>query len=520
MRCWLRSLARIGLLVWLAAGGLAAGAAEPWKGQDWLLSLDSHPWPEASIAALLGEIEGQPAATPAADAAKLHLAVLYWQLGRYDEAAKLMLPLSLGLSADADLNAAAGVLWPLLWSDIDRDKGELTSGVNQLAIAGIKLKQAMPPRLWAALARLLKARQFAWALFEVPMAASMDAVWQAGDKPVQYQRADLLTLLLVLRPDSVELRKGKSDIAPEKLEALPALRPWKDAALSRAAVLSDELRDLDQTVFDNPELAAAARETREASMLAARGQPGEAMSRHRTAAATLQRLGQNDLRSEALAGIVDDGLRLGTRAALIAAYAGGADLLALHEQRMARMGTAGSHYQLRHFGDYAAVRQLLLQLLDDRTGSSAEEAALFGKQLVLLADRLQLRPARRQMALFRTLGRDAAARQRLGIVVGRAKLALTRAATTLGAAQHQGIARDNLRSGEENRIVEMLRLAKPGETVRLEAGVVSSSQPMTAETGPYVELQAVRDSIRQILDAGVRAKVATVGAAELPAGAG
>ena len=514
MRPLLRLVACAALAISLAGVGTSIATAQPGTAQ-WLQSLEEHPWPETSIAALLESIQAQPPRTPAGNVPTLRLATLYWQLGRYDEATSLLPPLWVGASND-EAGAAAAVLWLLIWADIERGKGEWLSSVNQLALANEKLKSPMSAGQWAALARLVKERQFALALSLAPMAAQMDLEFPTDDRRVQYPRDALLMLLLTLRPDSLALDKsGRSSIAPERLEALPQLRPWRSALLHRAEMLSDELRELDQTVLANTQLAAAALQTREATLQTARGRPGVAMPRHRAAAATFLRLGRNDLRAQALAGLVADALALGTREALASAHEGGEELISLHEQRMARMGTAGSRYQVRHGEDYRSMRQLLQKLIDD-PNAPAEETALFSQQFVLLADQLQLRPARRQMAMLRTLGRDNDGRNQLGVQINHAKSALAQNAAALRDAQQQGMAREDMRSGNVEQVLDILSRATKGKTIQLEAGSVSAGQPMTAEAGPYVELQSARKVILRLMDAGVRTSLAGAAAAELP----
>lgn len=514
MKPWLLLLVSAALSILLTSLGTVVAAAQQGPAQ-WQPSLDEHPWPEMSIAALLESIPAQPLRTPADNVSTLRLATLYWYLGRYDEATSLLTPLWMGASND-EVGVAVGVLWPLIWADIERGKKEWVSSVNQLALANERLKDRMSAEQWAALARLVKMRQFDLALSLAPMAAQMDLEFPTDDRRVQYSRDALVMILLALRPDSLVLDKsGRSSIAPEKLEALPQLRPWGAALLHRAEMLSDELDELDQTVLANTELAAAVLQTRDATLQAARGQPGAAMSRHRAAAATLRRLGRSDLRAQALAGLVADALALGTREALESAYEGGEELIALHEQRMARMGTAGSHYQVRQGEDYRSMRQLLQKLIDDPK-TPAEETTLFSQQLVLLADQLQLRPVRRQMALLRTLGRDTDSRNQLGVQINQAKSALAQNAVALREAQQRGLAREDMRSGNVEQILDILKRPTKGQTIQFEAGSVSAGQPMTAEAGPYVELQSARKVIRRLMDAGVRTSLDGAGAAELP----
>jgi hypothetical protein len=260
------------------------------------------------------------------------------------------------------------------------------------------------------------------------------------------------------------------------------------------------------------------RSQRDAALVSARGRPRDAIAQRRAAAATFRRLRHVDARLEALAGIVADGLAIGTPESMLAVLPDGVALIELHEERLARLGAAGSLYQVRHFEAYRAMRELLLRLSAATARLGPDAATHVARELVLHADRLQLRPARRQMAIFRAVAGDEASRRRLAAQTAEARPKLAEAAAVLSAAQAEGLARDDLRSGDPQRIQEILGKARPGESVYLESGTVSAGKPMTAEGGAYVQLRAARRAIRRALDASVQAQVQDLGGAvELPA---
>lgn len=495
------------------------GTARSPQSSDWLAPLGNYEWPETAVGELLNAIGNSvPGKSARLDAVRIRLVHLYQQLGRYDEAGTTLQPLWLGMSSDSEVTAAAGVLWPLLWSDAARSKGEWLDCLNQLVIAERKLQEPMSPRLWAALSRMVKSRRFAWSLELVPMASEMDSRRHPTADVNVYPQGALLVLLFALAPEAVRLHEGKTSVDLESLKKLGAYSPWKDALLRTAEILAAELRDLDQVVLQDAEVAAASRMNREAASLSARGKMQDAIPLRRAAAATFQRQRHPDLRIEALVGIVSDGLAIGTAESMLAVLPDGLALLAMHEERMGRLGSAGSLYQLRHVDAYRIHRDLLLRLAGTASRLPPEAAQVIRQEFVLHADRLQLRPARRQMAIFRALADDKEMRERLAAEIAAAKPALAAAAAALAAAQTAGVSRDDLRSGDPQAILEIIGKAKPGESVYLEAGTVSTGKPMTAEGGSYVGLRAARRKIRRVLDAAMRMHIGATGAGvELPA---
>lgn len=514
-------IARVTLTVCLMLAGTMSAAQGP-QSQDWFLSLDQYPQPEAAINTLREQIETSlPGKSPQIDAACIRLAYLYRELGRYDEASTILFPLWMGLSSDQEITAAAKVLWPLIWSDVARSKAEneRLDSLNQLVIAAKKVTEIKSPRLWAALSRIVKNQRFASALELVPMASELDRHWSSTVDGTEYSRDSLLMLLSILAPEVFQLSEdGQNSVPTESLqERMGTARPWKDALLRIAEILAVELRNLDQLVWDNAEVATASYMNREAAVLSARGKMREAIPLRRAAAARFQVLGHADERMNALAGAVGDGLALGTPEDLIAVLPDSVTLIAMHEERQARLGSLGSRYQVRHFDAYRNHRDLLLQLAGTTSRLPPEMARHITTELVLHADRMQLRPARREMAIFRALAGNEAMRKRLAVEVAGLKPTLKAAEKELSLAQTTTkVTQADLRSGDPRGIVDIIR--KAGEHLYLESGTVSTSQPMTAETGPYVNLKAASQAIRDKLNATGGELIGSTGKAiELPA---
>lgn len=501
----------------LAASPSGAATTTP-EEQAWQ-PLESYPWPESEISAMLDAIgPRQSLETPSRQWMQMRLAMLDFELGRYDEALTLVHPFTIDESSAPEVRAMAGVVWPLIASDVQAGKGDLGTAFSQRVLAARGLKASMPPQQWATLARLVKGRQFADALEVARLAATMDAEWTARSGSVKYPQDILLLLLYTLAPNGIEVVDGRLRIHKQQFEDLADLRPWTTATLRRATILSDELATLDLAVFGNAEVANAAKRTREASLLAARDKPDEALPLHRAAAAAFKRLKRDDLRCEALAGAIRDALAIGTIDVLAAETDDADELVALHERRMARMNASGSRYQVRHFEDYDLARELLIRISELSAQLPADAAADFRQQLVLLADRLQLRPARRQMAMLRMLATSTRDRPRLMSDIARANAALKQAADTLKRSQQQqGVSRDDLRSSDAAKVIELLDRANPGETIILESGEPSNGKSPVLEVGVYVELREAQQRILRTLDQAVHSDVGASGSAsELP----
>ncbi len=145
----------------------------------------------------------------------------------------------------------------------------------------------------------------------------------------------------------------------KRIAAILLIVTTAGVSLAQGVNVSQQKR---QVVLENAELAAASRTNREAALLSVRGKMRDAIPLRRAAAATFQRLGHPDARMDALAGIVGDGLAIGTSESMLAVIPDGVALIALHEERMARLGGAGSLYQVRHGDAYRIHRELLLRL--------------------------------------------------------------------------------------------------------------------------------------------------------------
>ena len=510
-----RTVSQVVVIVCCVVFVATASAAQSQR-KDLFLPLGSYPWPEASIAEMLERVGD--AAQPASrehDEVRLQLAYLYYQLGRNDEATSMLMPLWAGTSSALEITTTAKVLYPLFWAQVEASKGEFVSSLNQLVLADRALQNITSPKAWAALSRMVKGRRFLKMIELVPMAEEMDGQWDATTGSGSYSRNQVLALLMVLAPESVAVRDGRSSVDQK---ALASLSPWKEALLRGAEILASELKDMDQIVLESPEAASAVRMNREAAVLSARGKIPEAISLRRSAANKLKTPNLQDARIDCLAGVLRDAMLTRSTVLKLSAIQSGAELMELHEGRMARLGSTGGLYQVLHQQEYRDYQGLLLQLLEDASGLPQEARVDLTQRLVLQTDRLQLRPARRQMAMYRAVAENKELNTKLAVRVAQAKPALGSTEEALTAVQEKGVSEEDLTSSEEKKILEILEKAKTGETIVLEAGKVSAGKKMTVEGGAYVEAKQARRQILGFLDATVAGKVASIGGAvELPA---
>jgi hypothetical protein len=185
---------------------------------------------------------------------------------------------------------------------------------------------------------------------------------------------------------------------------------------------------------------------------------------------------------------------------------------------MARLGSTGSLYQVLHQQEYRNYQGLLLQLLKDASGLPQEAQTDLKRRLVLQTDRLQLRPARRQMAMYHGVAENMVLHTKLAARVAQAKPALGLTEEALTVVQEKGVSEEDLTTSEEKKIAEIAEKVKPGEAIEFEAGEVSAGKKMTAKAGAYVESKRARRQILGFLDATVAGKVEAIGGAvELPA---
>lgn len=483
------------------------------------LPLGSDLRPEAAIDELKGKIgQSLPGKSSESDSVRIRLANLFTQLGRYDDAAKLLAPLFWGFSSDSEITAVARVLWCLLWADIARSKGEALDSFNQITTANLYLQQVTSPKTLAALSRIIKRERFARAVELVPLADDLDQISSSTTGNQGIPEDILFILHSTLIPEASRLVEGKVEIPPGQLKNLEAFRPWKDALLRTANILAIELKDLDQLVLENTELVGALQMNREADLCSVRGKPREAIHLRQRAIATFQHLGNKDLQMEALAGIEKDGLKTASIDSMLAVFPYGRQLILFHEERMARLGSDSYLYQKRHIDAYMVHRDLLFRLAKDATQLPGQMKSFILQELVLHSDRIQLRPIRREMAILRTMTSKEEARKRVSAEVAAVKHKLNAAASSLTSAQNAGISRENLRSkAEDVRTLEAINKAAPGDTIVFESGTVSAGKEMSAETGGYVKMIVAQKDIRHTVDTTALANISlTKEAVELP----
>jgi hypothetical protein len=448
--------------------------------------LEAYQRPEETLSALeRANAAEKPSASIEGDRRRVRAAYLNMQLGRYQEAINdlfmLYAHVRTNTSSSADVQNAVCAIWPLVWSEIEYISGQLASSNAQLALADAATRALKVDGPWLQLRRAIKSKRFQRTLELLELAGMMDAQWRA--KP--NNKAPEMSLEMVLsavHPEVFRLTDDGISIREDAMGLMFMDRPWREAVLRSARLQAEQLPDLDLLAYRDSSMAEAWRKSRESSILAAEGRLAEGIVLGRSAVETFRRLGAIDALCEALEQLLSELNGSKSRGSVEQAVLLGEELVAVHEQRAARLGVKGPRYIERHVDAYHRYLSALRRRFEhEPQGSHSPPTAI---ALVLQADRLQLRYVRREISAYRAISnsgrRDSALQE-----VREATSRLTEVSSQLQKTQNQGLDRGSFRADTTQGEHQLLQSKDLGGAVIFEAGDVSQKKPMTTEIGAY-----------------------------------
>ncbi|BBO93109.1 CHAT domain-containing protein [Desulfosarcina ovata] len=466
--------------------------------------------------------ESAPGATPQADLQRLGLANLLIQLGRNDQALSQLMMLRL-LASTESLKAAANALWGLAWAQVYGEKGQVVSECTSFALADHYANAIVPARLKTHCQRMTKDYRFRALIKHIGLAAAADKRFSTA--PTEQITVDLGRALLgLLLPEhlfALENEKAQTGKAVPISEAdvllLEQNRPWQSAFLRSAERLSSELYGLELLLNGPDKVVQGWQKLRQAELAHATGQFSQAVRSGRSALANFRQSNCEEGAVRALSLLADGMAAEKSPRAMISAADVYKKLIQVHESRAAQLGTEGLGRYLAHHRDhYQGYRNLLMRACLSATDEIQAFQPDLVRRLILHSSRMQLRPVRREIMLYRAMVaqgyRDEMVRD-----LAAASVKLADARGQLEATRRKGVIRDTFRGASEEKIVSTLNRAEPGETVFVFAGEPSKNTPMVWEGGPYAQFVKEKARSKKTLTAHGGEALASLRAnAELP----
>lgn len=481
-----------------------------------------YPDPTETIKSLNTQIQGkQPGANLEMDLTYLQLSYLYESFGNHDAALNLLTPLTL-LSANEDMKNVAYAVQGLVWAANHREKKETRAELDSLVLS-IHYAQTVKNIAWKqALLWEVREYQFNFLVANIHKVLTLD---HEREKGIPLNRDDIYILLGIYYPhrlyqinNNEALQNKKTALAEEDAknaaktskqnptaEALKDaqsvldMSPWVQTLLESMSDISVVLSDLDRIKFNSLKLQKAYSDKRKAELLLFNGEVNQSLHLRKRVIGIFKKEKQYLAREQTITRLISNILELKKGIYLLSSTPYIDTQITRHEKIASTLNPrAAGRFLSSKINDFLLRRQLYYDLLRDPSALATDNIQKLSRQFVLSADSLRLRSIRHEIKLFGDIDSSSKA-SNISARLEEFAHELETAKAQLSKTLEDGLPRENFQSNSLTDYYKMLKTAKPGTTIRMEAYEPSKNKKATFEEGSYLQLQTTKQKLEEKL---------------------